>query len=432
MTATTARPSRATRRFWGLLRQRAFRMFWIGETTSEFGTRMANLGVPLLAVTVLHAGTFTIGLLTAVQFTPWLLVSLPAGALLDRVGRRRVMIICDVTAALLFASVPVAAWTGTLTVAQVLAVVLLTGTVAVFFQTAYQAYLPDLVPPGDLSAGNALVETSANAAVLGGPSLGGYVVQALGAASSLLFNAVSFLVSAACLTRTAPQAQARTVQPGRPGGSFCKDIADGVRFVFRDGFLRPMTIWATVTNFGLAGYDALVVVFLVRVVHAGAGIIGLLLASSGAGAITGSLAATWVTARLGTARGFLLSVFLAQPLILLIPLTGNGPQLAFFVAGTFCSSAGIALSNVIVVTFRQAYPPPALRARTTATTWFLLNGAYLPGALLGGALGAWAGVRNAIWIMLATTALANASLLSRKLRRDRDFPQQANPTPAPR
>lgn len=425
MTATAARPSEATRRFGGLLRQRAFRMFWIGETTSEFGTRMANVAVPLLAVTVLHAGTFTIGLLTAVQFAPWLLVSLPAGALLDRVGRRRVMIICDVAAAVLFASVPVAAWTGTLTIAQVLVVVLATGTVAVFFQTACQAYLPDLVPTGDLAAGNALVETSANAAVLGGPGLGGYVVQALGAASSLLFNAVSFLVSAACLARTAPQAQARTSRPDRPGGCFGKDIGDGVRFVFRDDFLRPMTIWATVTNFGLAGYDALVMVFLVRVVHAGAGIIGLLLASSGAGAITGSLATAWVTARLGTARGFLLSVFLAQPLILLIPLTGNGPQLGFFVAGTFCSSAGIALSNVIVVTFRQAYPPPGLRARTTATAWFLLNGVYLPGALVGGALGAWAGVRNAIWIMLVTTALANASLLSPKLRQDRNLPQQA-------
>lgn len=431
MTATTADPTGATRRIGRLIQQQAFRLFWIGGTISELGNRMANMAVPLLAVTTLHASTFTVGLLTAVAFIPWLLVSLPAGALLDRVGRRGVMITCDVTAALLFASVPVAAWTGTLTIAQVLAVALLAGTAAVFSQTAYQAYLPDLLPPGDLTVGNALVETSANAAALGGPGLGGYVVQALGAASSLLFNAFSFLVSAACLARTAPQAQARAAQPDRPGGSFRKDIGNGVRFVFRDGFLRPMTIWAAVTNFGLAGYDALVVVFLVRVVHAGAGLIGLLLASSGAGAIAGSLAAAWVTARLGTARGFLLTVFLAQPLILLIPLAGNGPRLAFFVAGSFCSSAGIALSNVIVVTFRQAYPPPGLRARTTASTWFLLNGVYLPGALLGGALGAWAGVRNAIWIMLATTALANASLLSRTLRQHRDLPQQADPAAVP-
>lgn len=422
MTATTAAPTKAARPVGRVLRQRAFRLFWIGETTSELGTRMANVAVPLLAVTALHASTFTVGLLTAVEFTPWLLVSLPAGAVLDRVGRRQVMIICDVTAAVLFATVPVAAWTGTLTIAQVLAVALLTGTVAVFFQTAYQAYLPDLLPPGDLAAGNALAETSANAAVLGGPGLGGYVVQALGAASSLLFNAFSFLVSAACLGGTAPQAHARMAQPAQPGVSLRKDIGDGVRFVFRDGFLRPMTIWAAVTNFGLAGYEALMVVFLVRVIHADAGLIGLLLASSGAGAITGSLAAARVTARLGTARGFLLTVFLAQPLILLIPLAGNGPRLAFFVAGGFCSSAGIALSNVIVVTFRQSYPPPGLRARTTATTWFLLNGVYPPGALLGGALGVWAGVRNAIWIMLGVTALANVSLLSRTLRQGRDLP----------
>lgn len=425
MTAAEARAAGGRRGAGRLLLRRGFRLFWIGETTSEFGTRMANVAVPLLAVVELHAGTFTVALLTAVEFLPWLVAGLPAGALLDRVSRRGVMITGDVIAALLFTSIPVAAWTGTLTIGQVLGVMLLAGSVTVFFQTAYQAYLPDMLPADDLAEGNALLGASSNVAVLGGPGLGGYAVQVVGAASSLLFNALSFLVSAMCLARIGsdlPQCQRVRDQSG---GSFRRDIGDGVRFVLGDPFLRPMAFWAAVTNFGLTGYDALVVLYLVRVVRVGAGVTGVLLASSGVGAIAGSLAARRIAGRVGTARGFLLTAFLAQPLILLVPLAANGPRLAFFVAGSLVSAAGMAMGNVIVATFRQTYPPPGMRARATATSWFLLNGVYPPGALLGGVLGTWAGIRNGIWIMLGMTVLACVFLLARPLWRDRDLPREA-------
>jgi MFS family permease len=386
---------------------------------------MANVAVPLLAVVALHAGPFTVGLLTALEFAPWLLVSLPAGALLDRVRRREVMIACDVIAALLFASIPVAAWAGALTTAQVLVVALLSGSAAVFSQTAYQAYLPDLLPASEVAAGNAALQAGVNTARLSGPGLGGYAVQALGAAPALLFNALSFLVSAGCLARIGPEPGTRPRRPSASAGGLRGDIVEGARFVFRDPYLRPMTLWAATVNFGLTGYTALAVLFLVRVVHVGAGAVGLLTASSGVGAIAGSLIAGRVAGRLGTARGFLIGAFLAEPLALVIPLTGSGPRLVFFAAGNLAFYVGIAMTNVLVATFRQTYPPPDMRARITATTWCLLNGVYPPGALLGGGLGIWLGIRNGICVMLAVMVLGNAFLFARPLWRHRDLPSQS-------
>jgi predicted MFS family arabinose efflux permease len=420
----TALGKNAGRHVGGLLRERDFRLFWFGETVSEVGTRMANVAVPLLAVTALRAGTFMVGLLTALQSMPWLLISLPAGALLERARRRRVMIACDVAAALLFASVPVAAWTGTLTIGQLLVVVLLTGTVAVFFQTAYQAHLPDLLAADELPEGNAKLQASANVALLGGPGLGGYAAQALGAASSLLANVVSFGISAACLASIRRPEPTSRRPVGARASSFREDIREGTRFVFRDPYLQPLTNWAAAVNFGLTGYDALVVLFLVRVAHVRADVIGLLIASSGAGAIVGSLLARRIGARFGTARSALLAAFALVPFILLIPLTSGGPRLAFFVVGSLVSNGGIAMSNVYVATFRQSYPPPEIRARVTATAWFLLNGTYPAGALLGGALGTWLGIRGAMWIMLGAMVAGDAFLLTRPLWQDRDLPRR--------
>jgi predicted MFS family arabinose efflux permease len=441
------------------LRHRDFRLFWTGTTASEVGNRMATVVVPLLAVVDLHASTFTLGALTALRFTPWLLISLPAGALLERVRRRRVLIACDIAAALLVSSVPVAAWAGLLSIGLVLLVTLLNGAITVLSETGNQAYLPHLLDEEDLAEGNGLLTAGANAAVLVGRGLSGYAVQLLGTPSSLLLDAFSFLVSASCLAgirrresgirSMAPAKGKPAVQQNAAGGTKAEgsteaaggaegaegadppvrlmraDIKEGMRFVFGDPYLRPIMLWATVTNFGLTGYQALSVPFLVSVVRVSPALIGLLLSSSGAGAIVGSLSARWMAGKFGTARVFLGVAFLAEPPVLLVPLTHRGLGLLLLAAGTLILFVGLGMSNVFTYSFRQAYPPPGMRARTTATSWFLVNGVYPLGALLGGALGTWAGIRNGIWISLALMLLGNVFLLATPLWRHRDLPSQS-------
>jgi MFS family permease len=411
------------RRFRGLLRQRSFRRLWTGETISQLGNAMALVGVPLVAVTVLHASTFTVAVLAAAAWLPWLVIGLPAGAWVDRWPARRVMIVCDVISALLYASVPIAAWAGVLTTWLVVVVQLGGGAASVLFMTAYQVYLPSIVTPGELIEGNTKMQGSASAAAFAGPSLAGLVAQWLGAVTALLGNAVSFVVSAVCLLGARPRPSRPAAADRRPT-TLRREIADGLRLVLRDPYLRQLSLFWAAANLALTGYAALLVVFLVRVVGLSPGSVGLLAAVPGIGGILGALVAGRITARFGTARGLLLSALGTVPFALLIPLTGPGPRLAFYVAGSLVACTGIAVGNIIIAAFRQSYSPPGMCGRVTATMRFLIFGTSPIGALLGGSLATWLGVRAALWILLGGVALSGTLLLTPALRGRRDLPDR--------
>jgi MFS family permease len=445
-------------RLGGLLWQRSFRLLWIGETISQLGNAMAIVGVPLVAVIVLHASTLAVGVLSAAAWLPWLLIGLPAGAWVDRLPAGRVMIICDVISAVLYASVPAAAWAGVLSIGLVLAVQLLAGAVSVVFMTAYQVYLPSLVAAHELIEGNTKMQGSASASAFAGPSLAGVVAQLLGSVTALLCNAVSFLVSAACLLgiraaqvpATSAQGAAApastpaaappspsvltssfapAVSPATDGprrrSSVRREAADGLRLVLGDPFLRQMSVFWAVANLALSGYLALVVVFLVRVVGLTPELVGLLAAAPGAGGVAGALLTGRVTARWGTARGLLLSTWCAVPFALLIPLTGRGPRLACYVIGALVAYTGIAVGNIIIAAFRQSYAPPGMCGRVSATMRFLIFATSPVGALLGGGLGTWLGVRDALWILLGLASLSGTLLLTPALTKARNLPARA-------
>ena len=404
----------------GLLWHRDFRLLWFGETVSGVGTAMAVVALPLVAVTVLHASTFTVTALVAMTWLPWLLIGLLAGAWVDRLPCRAVMLVCDLAAMLLYASVPLTASIGVLTIGQLLAVGLLGAGAGVFFATAYQAYLPSLVSGEQLVEGNAKVQGSAAAAQLGGPGLAGVVAQALGVITALLFNAASFLVSAICLLAI------RTSVP-RPSGTGRRqtiraDMAEGVRFVARDRYLRPMGLFGAVANFGLSANQALAVVFLVRTVGVGPLAVGLLLAVSGVSGLLSAVTVRRLTLRVGTARGLLLGALAALPFGLLIPLTQPGGGLVFYVAGTLIAAAGTSTASIIMASFRQAYSPPRLRGRVTATVAFLVAGTSPLGALVGGALASAIGIRETLWIMFGIVAVSGTALLTRAIGQNRDLP----------
>jgi MFS family permease len=444
------------RRRGGVLRQRNFFLLWTGETISGAGSSMAAVGVPLLAVTVLHASTFAVAVLTGAAYLPWLVIGLPAGAWVDRLPTRPLMVACDVISALLFASLPAAAWLGALTTGQVVVVALLAGAANVFFSTAYQVCLPSLVTAAELVDGNAKLQGGASVATIAGRGAAGLAAEAVGAATALLANAASFLVSAACLLAIKPAASAPAAHDpaasapaahdpaahdpaahdpaahdpaapppasavARTGGVFAQTW-HGIGYVARDPYLRLFTVYAAVSNFAYTGNLALVVVFLVRVVGLGSAAVGLLMAAGGVGGLLGALIAPRLARAFGTARTLVLTTVASGLAGLLIPLTARGPRITFFVAGSMLVAAAIVVGNVILGSFRQHYCPPALLGRVTASMRFLAYGMIPLGALLAGALGTTLGPRGGLWVVQAIFAGSAAFLLTPRIRSARNLP----------
>ena len=411
----------STRRRGGLAHHRDFRLLWAGQSISDVGTAVSTIVLPLIAVVYLHASTFAIGALAAAQWVPWLLIGLPAGVWVDRSRCRPLMIGCDLLRAALIASVPVAAALDRLGMPQLFVVAGLTGFVTVVFQVAYLSYVPILLDRDDLTEGNAKLQGSSAVAQVVGPGVGGLLVQAFRAPFALVVDAASYLVSALAILAIRVREPEREPVEHR---NLRREIAEGLRYVAADPFLRVLTIAPAVANFFFVGFEAINVVFLVREVHVAPATVGLLVGLVSLGSVVGAAIARSVGRWIGTARAVWLATLVTAPFGLLIPLTTRGAGLAFYVVGNVVLLVGILIYNVTVSSFRQAYCPPEILGRVIATMRFVLFGTIPLGALAGGTLGSLLGPRDAVWVLLAGNVVPSLILLASPLRSLRDLPDR--------
>ncbi|GAA2541967.1 MFS transporter [Winogradskya consettensis] len=404
----------------GILKDSAFRHLWAGMTASKFGSSIASIATPLIAVQVLDASAFLVSLLTAAVWLPWLLIGLPAGAWIDRIARRPVMLVSDLLAAVVVISVPVAAWLGVLTVGQLIAVEMLLGCASVFFTVAWTAYLPAMFNKDRLVGANSILQGTESTAQVAGPALGGVLIAAVTAATALVADAVSFLVSAFFIWRI----RRPETRPERPEQreSIREDIAAGIRWLARDRFLRNLTIHGATANLVLTGMNALLIVFLVREIGLGTTGVGLLMAITAVGGVGAAAAAPVLARRFGAARTMVGCKTLAGVAATLVPLTRPGAGLAIYVVGMIAMVFGVVAGNVLAGSFRQAYCPPHLLARVVTGMQFVNLGAIPVGAVLGGAVATAFGVRTAITIMTLGYAVSGLILLLGPFRGRRDLP----------
>ncbi|MFE6867381.1 MFS transporter [Kitasatospora sp. NPDC057692] len=403
----------------GLFARRDFRLLWAGETVSRLGSAVTAVALPLVAVVTLDAGPLATGLLSAAVWLPWLLIGLPAGVWVGRWRRRTLLVRANLVSAVLYASVPVAARLGVLTLAQLVLVALLAGTAAVFLGAGHQAYLPDLLPPERLTEGNARLQGGASAAQVAGPGVAGLTVQAFGAAAGLLVDAASFVAAAAALLlirdRPAPPAAADPVPLGRR-------VREGLAFVRRDPYLRALLRYGAAANLALAGYQAVAVLFLIHDLGVAPSAVGWLGAAGALGGVAGAALSRPVTRRYGSARGLLLVLLTATPFGLLLPSARPGAGVLPYAVGSAVMVGGVVLANVVTGSFRQRYAPPELLGRVVATS-MAANQATIPlGAVAGGVLGEVLGLRPAMWITIALLTASAALLVASPIRRVRDLP----------
>jgi MFS family permease len=401
-----------------LRRHRDFRLLWFGETVSELGTSVSLVALPLVAVLTLHASTFQVAALSAVETVGWPLLGLPVGVWVDRWPRRPVLIVTDVGRGIALATVPIAAALGVLTLVQLYAVALVTGVLSIFFSVAYPAYLPSLIESSELTEGNAALGASGSAAQVTGPALGGVLVQTFGAVYAVLADVVSFGVSSAAVLAI----RKGESPPPREGRSMRRELGYGVRFLARHRIMRVLIAAAGTFNLFLTGMQALTVVFLVRTVRVQSATVGLLLAVGSVGGLVGALLAKRLIHRLGDARAMVLAASVGPTSMLLLPLTHRGAGLAFFCVGMFIGTGSVAVFNVIAGTYRAQESAPNILGRVVAANRMVTWGVMPIGAISAGWMAATLGVRTALWILAAGTALTPIWLLLAGIAGSRDLP----------
>ena len=405
-----------------LRRDPDFGKLWAGMTVSRLGSSVAAVTTPLIAVQVLDASAFAVSLLTAAAWLPWLVIGLPAGAWIDRVTRRPVMVISDLVSAVLVISVPVAAWAGMLTMAHLLTVTLLLGGATVFFSVAWAAYLPAMFDKDDLVTANSALQGTESAAQVAGPAAAGLLVAAVSAVAGLVLDAATFLISAFALWRI--RRPERRPAP-TPRAGIGTDIVEGARWLLKDRFLLNQTIYGAAANLWLTGINAISVVFLVREVGAGTTTVGLLFAAVSLGGVGAATLTPRLVRGIGSARTLVTCKTFGGVASLLIAFTYPGPGLLIFVAGMLGVAAGAIAGNVVSASFRQAYCPPQLLGRVLTSMQFINFGAIPVGAVLGGALAAPLGTRTAILLMALGYATSSLILILGPLRNRRDLPVAA-------
>src|SRR5947208_1240326 len=416
--SSLAAPAAGRLRLPRALQERDFRRFWMGETVSLFGDQITLIALPLVGVLALDASASQMGYLTAAVIAPALFFSLHAGAWVDRRGRRRqTMIFTALGRAALLVTIPVLYWLDALTLTQLYVVSFLIGTLSVIFFVSYTTLFVSLVPREHYLEANSLLNGSRAFSFVAGPSIGGLLVQAFSAPGALIADAVSFLVSAFTLS---------SIEPEEPPTEKAErgHVKAGMRYLWHSPIIRASLLATATINFFNFVFWALFMLFAVRELGVRPGLLGLVLGAASMGGVLGSIFTGRISRRIGIGPAFVLGCIVFPAPLVLVPLAG-GPKwviLGCLFAAEFLSGFGVMILDITGASIKAALVPNRLRARVSGAYMVVNYGIRPLGALAGGALGTWIGLRPTLWIGAVGAILGALWLLPSPVPRLRELP----------
>lgn len=409
-----------------LWRDGNFLTFWGGQALSQLGAQVSELALPVLAVVLLGATELQVGVLNAAGLAAFLLVGLPAGAWIDRMRKRRVMIVADAVRALILALVPVLWLGGVLTIWHLVGVALVMGLATVFFDISYQSVIPALVGPRQIAEANGHLESTQQLAGLGGPAVGGWLVAVVSAPVAMLTTAATYLASMLALLRTRDH-EVLTPPPAEEG--LGARISEGLRWVFGNVYLRRVVITTAISNLASSATFTLLPILVLRTLGLSPTLLGVVFSLSAVGGFLGAVLTPRFVGWVGESRSIPIAALAFGVVGLVLPLVGVLPTAAavvVLVAQGFVASAAVLAYNITQVSFRQRITPPHLLGRMNASIRFCVWGVSPIGALLGGALGGALGVVPTLWVAAGVGLAACAAVVVGPFWAQRELPGAAS------
>jgi MFS family permease len=416
------RPKRPTTGLWN---HQDFMKLWTGQSISEFGSQISALAIPWFAAVSLHASPLEFSLLGVLLFLPFILFALPAGVWVDRLRRRPILIVGDAGRAVLLAYIPIAWFGGWLDIYQLLGIQFALGILTVFFDVAYQSYLPSLVERDDLVEGNSKLQTTVAAANVSGPPVSGLLIGAITAPYAIVVDAVSFVVSTLFMLRIRkPETHQVTNAESSPRPKMWPELKEGLRFVTHHPHLKWIAVCTGTSNFfGTIGF-AIGLLFMQRTLHLGSFWVGFVFAGYGIGSIVGAVISTRYQRLVGgIGRTIWTSSLLFSAGSIAFPLAHRGYAVPLLFIATLVNGFGGMVYNIAQVSYRQAICPPRLQGRMNATMRWIVWGTIPLGGLLGGALGQWTTLRTALWVGAIGSTIAFLPVLLTSVREIKEIPE---------
>ncbi len=407
-----------------------FLKLWAAQSISELGSQVSALAIPWLAGAGLHATPFEFSLLGVLGLLPFILFALPAGVWVDRLHRRPILIIGDAARAVLLAYVPLAWAVGILTIGQLLAIQFAVGIFTVFFDIAYQSYLPSLVARDALVEGNAKLQTTVSTAQVAGPGFAGVLIGVLSAPYAVAVDAISFAISTAFMIPIRAQETLPERAAGAPKRKLLPELKEGLAYVTRHPHLKWIAACTGSSNFFGSISFAIGLLYIQRVLHVSSIWAGVVFAGFGIGSIVAALTTTRLQRALGVGRAIWAPAALFSVGGLAFPLAPRDLAVPVLVTGTLLLGYGGMAYNISQVSYRQAITPERLQGRMNASMRWIVWGTMPVGSLLGGAIATATTMRTTLWVGALGGLVGFLPVLLSSVRSIADMPEPA-PTPAP-